>query len=52
MSQASIEQRLAAVEAAVNDLQRRLERLSPAPNWLAQITGSFKDAPAFEEVIQ
>ena len=46
MSQASIEQRLAAVEAAVNDLQRRLECLSPAPNWLDQITDSF------EEVIQ
>jgi hypothetical protein len=52
MSQVSFEQRLAAVESAVNDLQHRLERLSPSPNWLDQITGSFKDRPAFEAVIQ
>lgn len=51
MSETSIEQRLAAVETAVHDLQRRLERLSPFPNWLGQVIGSLKDEPAFEEVI-
>jgi hypothetical protein len=51
MSQESIEQRLAAVETAVSEIQRRLERLSPSPNWLSQVIGSLKDEPAFEEVI-
>jgi hypothetical protein len=46
----SIEQRLAAVEAVVNDLQRKLAD-SQSPNWLQQVTGSFKDEPAFEEVL-
>jgi hypothetical protein len=34
----------------VSELQRRLANLPPAPNWLEQVTGSFKDEPAFEEV--
>ena len=51
MSQSSIEQRLEAVETAVRDLQQRLERSSPSPNWLTQVIGSLKDEPAFEEVI-
>jgi hypothetical protein len=52
MSRSSvIEQRLTAVEAAVSELQRRLANLPPAPNWLEQVTGSFKDEPAFEEVL-
>jgi hypothetical protein len=46
-----IEERLAAVEAAVTELQRRLANLPPASNWLEQVTGSFKDEPAFEEVL-
>jgi hypothetical protein len=51
MSETPIEQRLAAVETAVNEIQRRLDRLSPSPNWLDQVIGSLKDEPAFEEVI-
>lgn len=46
----SVEQRLAAVEAAVVDLQKQLAD-SQSPNWLQQVTGSFKDEPAFEEVL-
>jgi hypothetical protein len=46
----SIEERLAAVEAVVSDLQRKLAN-SQSPNWLQQVTGSFKDEPAFEEVL-
>ena len=46
-----IEQRLRAVEAAVSELQRRLANLPPAPNWLEQVTGSFKEEPAFDEVL-
>lgn len=48
---APIEQRLAAVEAAVADLQRRLPPEDSTPNWLEQVVGSFRDEPAFEEVL-
>jgi hypothetical protein len=48
----SIEQRLTAVEAAVTELQRRLSAASPAGAWLEHITGSFKDEPAFAEVLE
>ena len=44
-------QRLAAVETAVVELQRRLATLPPAPDWVEQIVGSCQDQPAFEEVI-
>jgi hypothetical protein len=44
-------QRLAAVETAVSALQRRLATLPPAPDWVEQISGAFKDDPAFAEVV-
>ena len=47
-----IEQRLMAVEHAVSELQRRLTTVPAGANWLDQITGSFKDEPAFEEVLE
>lgn len=47
-----IEQRLTAVEKAVGELQRQLANLPSGPHWLEQITGSFKDEPAFEEVLE
>ena len=50
-TQERIEERLAAVETAVREIQRRLATLPPAPDWLEQIIGSCKDEPAFEEVI-
>ncbi|BAY23684.1 hypothetical protein NIES2100_34760 [Calothrix sp. NIES-2100] len=46
----SLEERLAAVEAAVTELQQQVAVSQPT-NWLQQITGSFKDEPAFEEVL-
>ena len=46
----SLEKRLAAVEAAVAKLQKQVAT-SESSNWLQQITGSFKDEPAFEEII-
>ena len=46
----SLEERLAAVEEAVAELQK--QAAIPQPNnWLEQITGSFKDDPDFEEVL-
>lgn len=46
----SIEERLAAVEAALTELQKKV--VAPVPtNWLQQITGSFKDEPAFDDIL-
>jgi hypothetical protein len=50
-TEATIEQRLSAVEAAVADLQRRLPSSPAAKGWLQQVIGSFRDEPAFEEVL-
>lgn len=46
----SLEERLAAVEAAIAQLQQQIA-ISQQMNWLQQITGSFKDEPAFEEIL-
>ena len=46
----SLEERMAAVEAAISELQKQVANPQPT-NWLQQITGSFKDEPAFEEVL-
>lgn len=43
-----LEERLTAVEVAVQ-LQKQVETPQPT-NCLEQITGSFKDEPAFEEM--
>ena len=51
MTQTELEARLLAVETALQEMQRRLATLQPTPNWLDAIIGSFKDEPAFEEVI-
>ena len=53
---ATIEERLAAVEAAIAELrdhrviQHRVIQ-PPAPDWLEQVIGSFQNEPAFEEVL-
>jgi hypothetical protein len=46
----SLEGRLAAVEAKLAQLQKQVATPQPT-NWLQQITRSFKDEPAFEDVI-
>jgi hypothetical protein len=48
----TVEQRLAALERAVTDLQHQLAAQPPAGNWLERIVGSFKDKPAFDEVLE
>ncbi|NJL40797.1 MAG: hypothetical protein HC899_31715 [Leptolyngbyaceae cyanobacterium SM1_4_3] len=47
---ASLEERLATIEAAIAELQEKVADPQPT-NWLQQIAGSFKDEPAFEEVL-
>jgi hypothetical protein len=49
---ALIEQRLSAVEAAVVELQRRVVGGPPAANWIERFTGSFKNEPAFAQVVE
>jgi hypothetical protein len=51
MTQTELEERLLAVETALQAIQRRLATLLPTPHWLDAMSGSFKDDPAFEEVI-
>ena len=50
----TIEQRLTAVEAAVSDIQRRLERDTDTKvlDWVERFTGAFQDEPAFAEVVE
>lgn len=49
-SNASLEERLEVVEAALAELQKQIARY-PQTSWLQNIAGSFKDEPAFEEVL-
>ena len=51
MTQTEFEARLLAVETALTEIQHRLATLPTAPHWLDDIIGSFKDEPAFDEVI-
>ncbi len=47
---ASLKERLATVESLIAELQKQV--VTPQPmNWLQQVTGSFKDEPAFEEIL-
>jgi hypothetical protein len=48
---ATIEERLAAVEAAVAELQKDRLIQTPAADWREQVVGSFQDEPAFDEVL-
>ena len=47
-----LEPRVAALEAAVAELQRRPAAPAPAADWLEQVTGSVKDVEAFEEILR
>lgn len=49
--QLSIEQRLAALEAEVAGLKKRLAQVAP-DNWLDRMTGSLQGYPEFEEVVR
>jgi hypothetical protein len=48
--QVSVEKRLEVVEEAIVALQKRLVTSQPI-NWLDQVTGSFRDEAAFDEVL-
>ncbi|MDY6803210.1 MAG: hypothetical protein SXA11_05315 [Cyanobacteriota bacterium] len=49
---ASLEERVAVVEAAIAELQKQVQLVNPQPtNWIEEVSGSFEDGPAFEEVL-
>jgi hypothetical protein len=52
MPAGSIEQRLAAVERAIAEIQQQLKSGAQTVNWIERFTGSFKDEPAFAEVVE
>ncbi|MFO0959397.1 MAG: hypothetical protein U0800_18510 [Isosphaeraceae bacterium] len=47
----AVEQRLAALEAAVAEIRHRIDRDSPTVDWIERFLGAFKDEPAFDEVV-
>jgi hypothetical protein len=51
MPEATLEQRMTALEEAVSELQEAIQVRKPAPDWLDRVIGSMKDEPAFEEVL-
>ena len=46
-----IEQRLTAIEEAIAEIRRLLPPPGPTGSWLDKIAGTFKDEPAFDEVV-
>ncbi len=51
MPEATLEQRMTAVENAIRELQEAMKSRHPAPDWLDRVIGSMKDIPAFDEVL-
>ncbi len=49
-SNLSLEDRLSAVENAIATMQEQISNSQPI-NWLQQITGSFENELAFEEIL-
>jgi hypothetical protein len=50
--QPTVEERLAALERAVADLQGRLDSATPPANWLEKVIGSVTDHEAFAEALE
>jgi hypothetical protein len=48
----TIEERLASVESEIAELRDEIRTLSPRPNWISAVCGSFKDDPEFDEVLR
>jgi hypothetical protein len=48
---ATLEQRMTAVENAVRELQEAMRNRQPAADWLDRVIGSMKDQPAFDDVL-
>lgn len=51
MPEATLDERMTAIEQAVRELQEMMKARQPAPDWLDRVIGSMKDDPAFDEVL-
>jgi hypothetical protein len=51
MAEATLDERMTAMEEAVRELQELVKARKPAPDWLDRVIGSMKDDPAFDEVL-
>lgn len=47
-----LEQRLVTLEAAVSDLQHKLEEKPTSKNWLERLIGSVSDEATFHEALE
>jgi hypothetical protein len=52
MTSARLEQRVAALEAAVAKLQSKLEEREPSKPWWEQIAGTIEDDPIYERAMR
>jgi hypothetical protein len=52
MISAQLEQRVAALEAAVAKLQRQLEEREPSKPWWEQIAGTFENDPIYDHAMR
>jgi hypothetical protein len=52
LDEALVEQRLAALERRVAEIQQRLAGMAASGNWLEKITGSISDQEAFLEALE
>ena len=48
----TIEERLAHVEQDLARLKSQVDGLRSKPNWIDQITGTFRDDPEFDEILR
>jgi hypothetical protein len=51
-SQATVEERLAAVEQQLAELKRRVMPRNDGKSWVERIAGTFKDDPDFDEIVR
>ena len=51
MPEATLDQRMTAIENAVRELQEQMKARKPSSDWLDRVIGSMKDEPAFDDVL-
>ncbi len=51
MPEATLDERVTAIEGAVRELQEMMNARKLAHDWLDPVIGSMKDEPAFDEVL-
>lgn len=51
MPEATLDQRMTAIEESVRELREVLNARGPDPDWLDRVIGSMKDQPDFDEVL-